>query len=127
MKIEVSVGEVMDKLSILAIKREKITDPEKLKNIEKEYQYLLNILSANGIDTDSSEYRRLLEINSRLWEIEDRIRLKEAASEFDAEFIELARSVYFNNDDRAAVKREINVNFGSEFVEEKEYTDYRKQ
>ena len=125
MKIEVSIGEVMDKLSILAIKRKKITAPEKLANIEKEYQFLAAALAKEGIETDSSEYRRLEAVNAKLWDIEDKIRLKEAASEFDGQFIELARSVYFNNDDRANVKREINEKYGSELVEEKQYATYR--
>lgn len=126
MKIEISIGEVMDKLSILAIKRKKMTDPDKLKNIEKEYQFLAAALSEEKIDIDSSEYQRLEAVNAKLWNIEDKIRLKEAASEFDGQFIELARSVYFNNDDRAAIKREINLKYNSELIEEKEYSDYRK-
>jgi len=126
MKIEISTGELVDKVSILDIKLVKIKNAEKLKNIQKEHVLLSEAMKKCGIETDSDEYRRLKEINMKLWEIEDKIRLKEAAREFDAEFIKLARSVYFENDGRAEVKKEINIKFGSELVEEKEYTDYKK-
>ena len=126
MKIEISIGELVDKVSILDIKLEKIKDAEKLKNIQKEHVLLCVTMENCGIETDSDEYNKLKEINTRLWEIEDNIRIKEANQEFDAEFIKLARSVYFENDDRAEVKREINLKFGSKLVEEKEYVDYKK-
>ena len=125
MKIEVSLGELVDKVSILAIKLRKIRDDEKLKNIRKEFDQLYQAMIVSGITDASEEYRRLEDINLKLWEIEDRIRIKEAAGAFDDEFIALARSVYYTNDERAAVKREINIRYGSELVEEKEYVFYK--
>lgn len=125
MKIEVSIGELVDKVSILSIKLNKIKNTEKLKNIQKEHDILLQSMKDSGIDTDSDEFERLKKINLKLWDIEDRIRLKEAASKFDDEFIDLARSVYFTNDDRAAIKKEINLMHNSGLVEEKEYTEYK--
>ncbi|MCF8111165.1 MAG: DUF6165 family protein [Desulfobacteraceae bacterium] len=125
MKVDVSLGELVDKVTILAIKSERITEPEKLKNILKEFETLKGAMSSAGINTESPEYRRLYAINSRLWDIEDAIREKEAAKSFDSDFTELARSVYFNNDERASVKREINIKYGSELVEEKSYSPYR--
>jgi len=125
MKVEVSIGELVDKVSILSIKRRKIKNAEKLKNIQKEYDILVKAMDAEGIDVTSDEFIRLEAINLKLWEIEDRIRLKEAAHAFDNEFIELARSVYFINDDRSVVKKEINLKFGSDLVEEKEYVVYK--
>ena len=124
MKIEVSIGEVVDKATILRIKLSKIHDPEKLKNIQHEYDLITSSMKEAGISSESAEFKALLEINQTLWEIEDKIRIKEKQKAFDAEFIELARSVYLNNDRRAAIKREINLAFGSELVEEKEYVDY---
>jgi hypothetical protein len=125
MKVEVSIGELVDKVSILSIKRRKIKNAEKLKNIQKEYDILVKAMDAEGIDVTSEEFTRLEAINLKLWDIEDRIRLKEAAHSFDNEFIELARSVYFINDDRSVVKKEINLKFGSDLVEEKEYVVYK--
>jgi len=125
MKVEVSIGELVDKVSILSIKRRKIKNTEKLKNIQKEYDILVKSMAGEGIEVTSDEFLRLEKINLKLWDIEDRIRLKEAAKSFDDEFIELARSVYFINDDRAAVKKEINLKFGSDLVEEKEYVEYK--
>lgn len=125
MKVEVSIGELVDKVSILSIKRRKIKNAEKLKNIQKEYDILVKSMAGEGIEVTSDEFLRLEKINLKLWDIEDRIRLKEAAKSFDDEFIELARSVYFINDDRAAVKKEINLKFGSDLVEEKEYVEYK--
>lgn len=125
MKVEVSIGELVDKVSILSIKLRKIKNAGKLKNIQKEYDFLVTSMDAEGIEVTSGEFMRLEEINLKLWDIEDRIRLKEAAHTFDDEFIELARSVYFINDDRAAVKKEINLKFGSDLVEEKEYVEYK--
>lgn len=125
MKIDVSLGELVDKVTILAIKSEKIAEPAKLKNILREFEILVSAMNSAGINTDSREYQRLYEINSKLWDIEDDIREKEAAKSFDSEFIELARSVYFNNDERASVKREINFKYGSDLVEEKSYSSYR--
>lgn len=125
MKVEVSIGEVVDKVSILSIKLQKMKDAEKLKNVQKEYDTLVEPMTEAGVTVESDEFKRLTEINLQLWEIEDEIRVKEVAGAFDDEFIKLARSVYFTNDDRAAVKKEINLKFGSELVEEKEYVDYK--
>ena len=126
MKIEVSIGEVIDKLTILSIKLKKIKGHHKLKNIRKEYNLLKKELKTTGIGIPPDEFKQLEKINLMLWEIEDDIRLKEAKKEFDRDFIELARGVYFNNDKRSAVKRKINLKYGSEVIEEKEYTDYGK-
>jgi hypothetical protein len=123
----VSYGELIDKITILEIKSRRITDDAKLANVRNELD-MLNATWANSAasQTDISDERaRLLAVNEALWDIEDRIRLKERAQAFDAEFIELARSVYFRNDERAAFKREINQKLGSELVEEKSYQNYR--
>jgi len=125
MKVEVSIGELVDKVSILSIKLEKMKDPEKLKNVQNEYDALVPSMIETGVTVESDEFARLREINLQLWEIEDQLRLKEVASCFDDEFIKLARGVYFTNDERAAIKKEINLKFGSELVEEKEYVDYK--
>jgi len=125
MKIEVSIGEIVDKLTILDIKLEKMSDEHKLKNIHKEYELLKNELGKMNITPGSEEFIKLREVNFRLWEIEDKIRIKEAGQQFDDEFIQLARSVYFENDNRAEIKKQINVKFGSELFEEKEYVCYK--
>ncbi len=125
MKIEVSHGEIVDKLTILQIKKENITDPIKLDNIIKEYDYLLSVVENDlGISTLSPEYLELLSINKELWIIEDDIRNKERNKEFDDEFIKLSRSVYYTNDVRAKIKKEINLKYSSGFVEEKSYQTY---
>jgi hypothetical protein len=125
MKIKVSHGEIVDKLTILQIKKENITDPIKLDNIIKEYDYLLSVVENDlGISTLSPEYLELLSINKELWIIEDNIRDKERNKEFDNEFIKLARSVYYTNDVRAKIKKEINLKYSSGFVEEKSYQTY---
>ena len=125
-RIDVSVGEIMDKLTILDIKAEKIEDKDKLTNICKERDSLLPAIALPAYQTEKIQELRaeLKQVNLRLWEIEDAIRLKEAEKCFDAEFIELARSVYFTNDRRAALKKKINMETGSELVEEKSYQDY---
>jgi hypothetical protein len=125
MKVEVSIGELVDKVSILSIKLQKIKNIEKLQNIEKEYDLLLKSMDEAGIGVGSDEFKRLKTINFKLWAIEDQIRLKEVKKSFDDEFVELARSVYFTNDDRAAVKKEINLKYGSGIIEEKEYVEYK--
>ncbi|GAB2810631.1 DUF6165 family protein [Dyella kyungheensis] len=126
-QVPVSYGELIDKITILEIKSRQITDAAKVANVRTELD-LLNATWANhpASKTDIADERaRLLTVNESLWDIEDRIRLKEKAQAFDAEFIELARAVYFENDVRAAVKREINLKLGSQLVEEKSYQDYR--
>jgi hypothetical protein len=126
MKIEVSVGEIVDKLSILKIKSDNITDLDKLKNINKEYEYLYTIVF-DDLKVSQEDFSELVSINQKLWVIEDDLRDKESVQEFDSVFIELARSVYFVNDKRAEIKKEINIKYGSLFVEEKSYKSYSKQ
>jgi len=126
MKIEISHGEIVDKLTILQIKKTNIIDPIKLDNIVKEYDYLLSVVENDlRISIESPEYLELLSINNELWVIEDDIRDKERDKVFDNEFIELARSVYTTNDKRAEIKKKINLKYGSLFVEEKSYSNYR--
>lgn len=122
MKVEVSNGEILDKLSILEIKLEKIKDENKLKNIQGEYNILKN--TSKEIVFDTNIYEKLLNVNNRLWNIEDKLREKERKKEFDTEFIELARSVYFTNDERADIKRKINIETKSKLIEEKSYKKY---
>ena len=125
MKVEVSIGEVIDKISILEIKSKKITEPNKLKNVVKEFEILLsNVSKVIEWETITDLYGKLIEINTKLWNIEDDIRKKEKEKKFDSEFIELARSVYYTNDERFKVKSEINKKFNSELVEEKSYKEY---
>lgn len=123
MKIETSIGEIVDKLSILKIKKNNIKDETKLININKEYDYLFQI-TFDELKIEESDFYELVIINERLWDIEDSIRDKERDSLFDSEFIELARSVYFTNDKRAEIKKNINLKYGSQFVEEKSYKKY---
>ena len=125
-QVPVSYGELIDKITILEIKARQISDPAKLANVRNELELLNATWAAAASQTGIADERaRLLAVNEALWDIEDRIRLKEKAQAFDAEFVELARSVYFRNDVRAAVKREINLKLGSQLVEEKSYQDYR--
>lgn len=123
MEIEVSIGEIVDKLSILWIKKQNISDESKMLNIKKEYDYL-NEIVFNKLKIEEVDFQRLVEINTKLWVIEDDIRDKERNSEFDETFIKLARAVYFTNDKRAEIKKEINLKYGSLFVEEKSYKEY---
>ncbi len=125
MKIEISIGELVDKVSILSIKMEKMIGSKQLKNIRKEYALLSNVMLEAGIQEVSWEFLKLKEINQRLWDIEDAIRRKESRKEFDDEFIQLARSVYTQNDERASIKREVNIRYKSELMEEKMYIDYK--
>ena len=124
MKVEISNGELADKVAILEVKLEKMRDMVKRSNVGHEYDLLRKALEAAGIATDSEEFKALKEVNSRLWDIEDRIRLKERDKEFDDEFIELARAVYLENDKRFEIKRRVNRRTGSQIIEEKEYVDY---
>ncbi len=122
MIIEISIGEAFDRLTILKIKSEKIKDDAKLTNVMKEYYYLQNLMNDElEVDEDNEDFKRLLEINETLWEVEDLLREFEQANSFGEEFIQLARSVYVLNDKRATVKKEINMSYGSQFVEEKSY------
>ena len=125
MKIEVSIGEIVDKLSILQIKKDNITDEVKLENINKEYVYLHEIVFSQLKINYNDDYSKLLDVNKSLWIIEDKLRDKERDESFDDDFIQLARSVYFTNDKRAEIKKEINITYGSLFVEEKSYSNYK--
>lgn len=122
MYIEVSTGEVADKISILVIKNEKIRDTTQLANVQKELSALVESFPAEILI--DKLYTELSVINFQLWRIEDNIREKERLGEFDAEFIQLARDVYFTNDRRAFIKKEINIKYGSDIVEEKSYNPY---
>lgn len=125
--VDLSIGEFFDKMTILEIKRERITDRDKLENIYKEYSYLEGLLDELSITREdvAEEVGKLKEVNEKLWIIEDDIREKERRKSFDAEFIELARSVYITNDQRSEIKRAINLKLGSDFVEEKSYEEYQ--
>ncbi len=127
MKIEISIGELVDKITILEIKSERIKDEEKLKNVKNELSALKKYLSQTIISEESKEFNQLKKVNEELWEIEDKIRIKEQKQEFDNEFIQLARSVYFKNDTRFEIKKKINLLTSSEFIEEKEYVDYKNK
>jgi Family of unknown function (DUF6165) len=119
----ISWGELLDKITILELKRERITAPPALANVRRELAYLGEV--ARGLPSGSplAELKRDLgSVNAALWDVEDRIREKDKLGEFDAAFIELARSVYTLNDRRAALKRAINLALGSELVEEKSYS-----
>jgi hypothetical protein len=126
--VPISPGELLDKITILRIKAQRIGDPQKLANV----RYELNLLektwreaNPDGIDL-SREERELTQVNERLWVIEDDIREEERAQRFGEKFIKLARAVYFENDERAAIKKRVNARLGSKIVEEKSYRDYRK-
>ena len=123
MNIKVSIGEIVDKLSILNIKKNNITEESKLFNIITEYNYLYDVVF-NQLKIESDDFNNLLLVNESLWKIEDDIRDKERDKVFDIEFIELARSVYTTNDKRAEIKKKINLKYGSLFVEEKSYSNY---
>ena len=124
--VEVSVGELLDKISILEIKKEKIKDPNKLKYINDEYNVLKEQLEKNVKSDDklNNHFKNLKEINSKLWIIEDEKRLCEKNSDFGEKFIKLSRDVHFFNDNRAKIKLEINNHTGSKIKEIKEYTNY---
>ncbi|MDB4189114.1 DUF6165 family protein [Candidatus Pelagibacter sp.] len=124
--VEVSVGELLDKISILEIKQEKIKDPEKLKFINDEHSILKDQLD-NNVKSDkklNTLFQSLKDINAKLWVIEDDKRLYEKNSDFTENFIKLSRDVHFLNDDRAKIKLEINTHTGSKIKEIKEYTSY---
>jgi hypothetical protein len=131
LNIEIGIGEAFDRITILEIKKSKITDADKLKNIEIEHEYLNDKLvdfiskkSASPIFDILKLVAELQETNLKLWEVEDKLRDKERESNFDQEFIELARLVYITNDKRAEIKKDINKAFGSNFIEEKSYSKY---
>ena len=121
--IPISLGELIDKITILHIKKKYIQE-NKLANIKKELSSLEEILKEKNLDISSNLINQLEEVNFSLWKIEDKIRFKESRKEFDSEFINLARSVYIENDRRAAIKYEINSNYNSDIIEEKSYQKY---
>ena len=127
MKVEVSNGELLDKLTILELKLSNISDVKKLTNIRKEHDEL-NPLAGQLFDSYGEKlkdlYKQLAEINSELWTIEDDIRECERNKDFGSDFVSLARAVYFTNDKRSEIKKSINLLTGSGFVEEKSYKDY---
>ena len=121
--VPISIGELIDKITILEIKKDKLKNL-KLKNILKELSFLKAVLEKNSIFIPDEFFFQLKSINLKLWDIEDKIRIKEKNKEFDNEFIELARSVYLNNDRRSEIKKEMNMMFNSEIIEEKSYEKY---
>jgi len=122
MNIEVSIGEALDKLSILGIKMEKIKDEAKLDNVAKEYYMILDLVEEEMLQDEL--YDKLKFVNRRLWDIEDEIRVCEKHGDFNLNFIRLARAVYHRNDERADIKRQINLKYNSNLIEEKHYQAY---
>jgi hypothetical protein len=122
MQIEVSIGEALDKVSILTIKLNKLTDTKQLRNVAKELGKITKVLPDGILEDDL--YQKLCSVNMRLWEIEDDIRICEKHGDFNSNFIRLARAVYHRNDERAAIKKEINIKYKSELIEEKSYSSY---
>ena len=123
----VSPGELIDKITILEIKQERIKDVDKVKNVNLELELLESLWNGSVYQSSALVVKKRAElkfINEELWVIEDDLRLKESKAEFDRDFIELSRSVYLTNDRRASVKREINLEVGSKLIEEKSYQDY---
>ena len=129
LKVEVSVGELLDKITILEIKSERIDDPAKLVNVRRELELLRDTWNASPLAaTDvAAAVTGLKTVNEELWEIEDDIRRHEAAADFGESFVKLARSVYHANDRRAALKKDLNLKCGSTLVEEKSYVDYSRE
>jgi hypothetical protein len=123
MKIEVSNGEIIDKLTIIQIKLERIKDNAKLVNLKKEYNELIAVASSI-ISTSDPLYKSLYNVNCELWDIEDQIRDMERIKDFGDDFIATARAVYFKNDKRSEIKREINIKTSSGLIEEKSYEKY---
>tara|TARA_B110000285_G_scaffold211907_1_gene255001 strand:- start:501 stop:881 length:381 start_codon:yes stop_codon:yes gene_type:complete len=121
--VNVSIGELWDKYTILLIKNEKITSEEKLILINKELELLCNNMKKYNFETNKL-FVDLKDVNTKLWDIEDNLRIKESSNTFNAEFIQLARSVYFTNDIRADIKRQINKTFNSNLYEVKDYVKY---
>jgi hypothetical protein len=124
--VKISWGELIDKITIMEIKEQRLTSPEAVSNVRRELASVTRAvqeLQPRPVELDELK-RELRSINEILWEVEDQIRAKEAIRSFDQQFIELARSVYFNNDKRARIKREINELLNSELIEEKQYTPY---
>ena len=125
-QISISWGELFDKITILQIKLENLHTKNALKNVKLEHDQLCKIYDSNFLENENASrlMHDLKKINQKLWDIEDKIRDKERSKNFDEDFIELARKVYFTNDERSRIKRNINEIFGSELIEEKSYADY---
>jgi hypothetical protein len=126
-RVPISPGELLDKITILRIKSQRMSGAEKLKNVRLELQSLEQTWDSSAyarVDVET-DVLALMAVNERLWVIEDDIRDRERAQDFGAEFIRLARAVYFENDERAAIKRRLNLKLGSTIVEEKSYREYR--
>jgi len=125
-KVPISPGELIDKITILEIKAANITDATKLANVKVELQLLQETWGASEYAKTNidAEWKQLRDVNKQLWDIEDDIRDKERQKQFDQQFIDLARAVYIRNDERAAVKKTINTKLGSKIVEEKSYAKY---
>ena len=126
-RVPISPGELLDKITILRIKSERMTDDAKLANVRAELALLEGVWRTSGcaIPAIVADERALARVNSELWDIEDQIREKEATQTFDRAFIDLARAVYVTNDERAAIKKRLNLTLGSHIVEEKSYRRYR--
>ena len=124
--IPISWGELFDKITILQIKKENLQEKNALKNIKVEHDQLNKIYNSNFLEDENAKrfMTSLKQINKKLWDIEDKIRDKEKSKEFDREFIELARNVYFTNDERSRIKKNINKTYGSQIIEEKSYSKY---
>lgn len=126
--VALSWGELIDKITILEIKQQRLSSADAVVNVQRELAALTAVVTASAVPAGVAAVKQALKtVNEKLWDIEDRIRAKEAQGSFDQDFIELARSVYFNNDERAKLKREINRLMNSELVEEKQYTTYSPQ
>ncbi len=124
--IPVSVGELIDKLSILQVKKLKITNPERLKYVSEEFELLYSQSEVYfQVNEIKSLYESLTEVNSALWDVEDKLRVFESDKKFDEEFIDLARKVYYTNDERFSLKNKINELTDSEIREQKEYIEYK--
>ena len=127
--VPISPGELIDKITILEIKSQRMTDAAKLHNVRTELALLTDTWRASPFSATDirAEWDGLREVNGKLWDIEDRIRDRERDGDFGAEFIELARAVYVTNDERATLKKKINTRLGSTLVEEKSYADYTRK
>jgi Family of unknown function (DUF6165) len=127
LQVPVSPGELLDKITILRIKSQRMQEVAKVANVRLELELLERIWATLGAATRqvATDEQALQAVNEQLWDIEDRIRDKEAAHSFDQDFIELARAVYHRNDERAAIKKRVNIALGSRIVEEKSYQPYR--
>ena len=125
MKVEIPNGDLVDKITILKIKQLNVMNEEKLQNIKLEYQTLKPLLEEIGMSENDRLFTDLLDVNEKLWRIEDDLRVLEKDKEFGDTFVNLARAVYFTNDERAEIKKKINLKTGSNLVEEKDYVEYK--